>query len=160
MRSKVVMCIGLLFLLGAALPASAHVTQHCTVGFYKTHPQYITSGTCTNFTFNQSTLVSALFPDVDSCVGSMTLLQLLSAPSSACGGASTLAGGEIILLRQAIARLSNAANSDPPSCDAIFGTLKKTNATIDGAIATDDRNELIALGAIYDSLNQGSCTLQ
>src|ERR1051326_3428195 len=96
MRSRIMLCLGLLFLLGAVLPASAHVTQHCTVGFYKNHPQFLTNGTCANYTFDQSTLVSTLFPDVDPCVGAMTLLQLLQAPSSACGGANTLAGGEII----------------------------------------------------------------
>jgi hypothetical protein len=153
------LCLGLLFLLGAVLPASAHVTQHCTVGFYKNHPQFLTNGTCANYTFDQSTLVSTLFPDVDPCVGAMTLLQLLQAPSSACGGANTLAGGEIILLRQAIARLGNASNSTPPSCDALFGTIHKVNATIDDAISTEDRNLFITLGAVYDSLNNGNCTL-
>ena len=160
MRSRIMLCLGLLFLLGAALPATAHVNQHCTVGFYKNHPQFLTNGSCTNYTFDQNTLVSALFPDVDPCVGAMTLLQLLQAPSSACGGANTLAGGEIILLRQAIARLGNAANSTPPSCDALFGTIHKVNATLDDAISTEDRNLLVSLGAVYDSLNNGNCTLQ
>jgi len=160
MRGRIVLCLGLLIIFGSALPAAAHVTQHCTVGFYKNHSQFLNSGTCTNVVFSPTTLVSAVFPNVDSCVGSMTFLQLISAPSSACGGGSTLAGGEIILLRQAIARLANAANSTPPSCDAVGGTTAKTNLTIDDAVATDDRNELVALGAIYDSLNQGDCTLQ
>ena len=160
MRSRIMLCLGLLFLLGAALPASAHVNQHCTVGFYKNHPQFLTNGTCRNYTFDQNTLVSKLFPDVDPCVGAMTLLQLLQAPSSACGGANTLAGGEIILLRQAIARLGNAANSTPPSCDALFGTIHKVNATLDDAISTEDRNLLVSLGAVYDTLNNGNCTLQ
>ncbi len=160
MKIRLVLCVGLLFILGSTLPASAWVTQHCTVGFYKNHSQYLSSGSCTNYTFNQNTLVSAIFPDVDSCVGSMTLLGLLQAPSSACGGASTMAGGEIILLRQAIARIANAANSSPASCDAVYGTINKTNSTVDDAIATDNRNELIFLSQVYDTLNQGSCTLQ
>jgi hypothetical protein len=160
MRSRVVLCLGLLFLVGAALPASAHVTQHCTVGFYKNHSQFLNNGTCTNYTFDQNTLVSTLFPDADPCVGAMTLLGLLQSPSSACGGANTMAGGEIILLRQAIARIANAANSDPPSCDAVFGTIHQTNNSIDNAISTDNRNALTLLSQIFDTLNNGSCTLQ
>jgi hypothetical protein len=151
--------LGLLFFLGAALPAAAHVTQHCTVGFYKNHPQFLNSGTCTNFVFNQSTLVSALFPDVDPCVGALTLLQLLQGPTTVCGTGDTIPGAEIILLRQAISRLGNAANSSPPSCDALFGTIHKVNATIDEAISIDNRDELIVLSRVYDSLNQGVCTL-
>lgn len=159
MRCRGVLCLGLLFLLGAALPASAHVTQHCTVGFYKNHTQFLNNGTCTNYVFDANTLVSTLFPDVDSCVGALTLEGLLLSPSSACGDASTMAGGEIILLRQAIARIANAANSSPPSCDAVYGTIHKTNATLDDAIATDNRNELVFLSQVDDTLNQGSCTL-
>ncbi len=160
MKSRVFLCVGLLFVVAAAMPASAHVTQHCTVGFYKNHTQYLNNGTCTNYTFSPTTLVSTLFPDVDSCVGALTLEGLLSAPSSACGGANTIAGGEIILLRQAIARIANAANSDPPSCDAVYGTIHRTNSSIDDAVSTDNRNELVFLSQVYDTLNQGSCTLQ
>ncbi len=39
------------------------------------------------------------------------------------------------------------------------GTINKTNSTIDDAIATDNRQELINLGQVYDTLNQGDCTL-
>lgn len=151
MRARIVLCMGLLIVPGAALPASAHVTQHCTVGFYKNHTQFLNSSTCTNHVFDPSTLVSTLFPDVDPCVGAMTLLGLLQSPSSSCGGGSTMAGGEIILLRQAIARIANAANSSPASCDAVNGTINNTNSTIDDAIATDGRNEMIALSAVYDT---------
>jgi hypothetical protein len=159
MRFRIVLCLGLLFILGAALPASAHVTQHCTVGFYKNHSQFLHSGTCNNFVFDSGTLVSALFPDVDPCVGALTLLQLLQSPTTVCGTGDTIPGAEIILLRQAIARLGNAANSSPPSCDALFGTIHKVNATIDDAISTENRDELILLSRVYDTLNQGACTL-
>ena len=159
MRYRAVLSLALLFVVAAALPATAHVSQHCTIGFYKNHTQFLSNGTCTNYTFDANTLVSALFPDVDACVGALTLEGLLQSPSSACGGGNTLAGGEIILLRQAIARIANAANSDPPSCDAVYGTIHKTNATIDDGVATDNRNELIFLSQVDDTLNQGSCTL-
>lgn len=159
MKLRVVLCLGLLVVIGAALPASANVSQGCTVGFYKNHTQFLNSGSCTNEVFDPNTLVSTLFPDVDPCVGSMTLLGLLSSPSSACGGANTLAGGQIILLRQTIARLANAANSSPASCNALPGTTNRANTAIDDAIATDNRNEMIALSAVFDTLNNGTCTL-
>jgi len=160
MRLRVVLCFSLLLLLGAALPASANVTQGCTIGFYKNHPQFITNGSCTQLTFDQNTVVSSVFPDVDPCVGAMTFLQLLSAPTSSCGGGNTLAGAEIILLKQTIARLANAANSSPAACNALLGTVNKANTAIDDGIATNDRNPMISLGAIFDNLNNGSCTLQ
>ena len=160
MKHRILLSLSLLLILGATIPASAHVTEHCTVGFFKNHPQFLNSGTCSKNVFDTNTLVSALFPDVDSCVGSLTILQLLESPTTVCGSGSTLPGAEVILLRQAIARLANAANSSPPSCDAVNGTISKTNATIDDAVATENRNELVVLGQVYDTLNQGDCTLQ
>ena len=159
MKFRVVLCVAVLFALGSTLPASAWVTEHCTVGFYKNHSQFLSSSSCTNYVWDANTLVSTLFPDVDPCVGAFTLEGLLQAPSSACGGGSTIAGGEIIMLRQAIARMGNAVNSTPISCDGVWGTIHKANATIDDAISTDNRNELIQLSQVYDSLNQGSCSL-
>jgi hypothetical protein len=160
MKYRILLSLSVLLILGTALPASAHVTQHCTVGFYKNHPQFLNSNTCTNVVFNSSTLVSALFPDVDPCLGALTLEQLLLDSTTVCGVGSTFPGAEDILLRQAIARIANAANSSPPSCDAVAGTINKTNSTIDDAIATDNRQELINLSQVYDTLNQGTCTLQ
>jgi hypothetical protein len=160
MKYRIFLLLIVLLILGAARPASAHVTQHCTLGFYKTHPQFLNSGTCTNVVFDSGTLVSTLFPDVDSCLGSLTLLQLLQDSTTVCGVGSTFPGAEDILLRQAIARIANAAHSSPPSCDAVSGTINKTNTTIDDAIAIDNRNELIFLAQVYDTLNQGVCTLQ
>ena len=159
MKFRVVLCLCALFLIGAALPASANITQGCTVGFYKNHPQYITNGACTQLTFDQNTVVSSVFPDVDPCVGAMTFLQVLSAPSSACGSANSLAGAEIILLRQTIARLANAANSTPLACNALKPTVSLVNTTIDDSIATDNRDPMISVSAVFDNRNNGTCTL-
>jgi len=165
---KAVLGVALLITVGIALEMFGHVNQFCTPGFYKNHPQFITSGSCTVnsntgatvTSFNQSTLVSALFPDVTSCVGSLTLLQLLQSPTTVCGTGSTIDGGEVILLRQAIARISNAANSSPPSCDAVNGTISHTNAAIDEAVSTDNNGPMISLSQIYDADNNaGSCSL-
>jgi hypothetical protein len=161
MKARILLSLSVLALvIGAALPASANVTQHCTVGFYKNHTQFLNNGSCAQIAFNSNTVVSTVFPDVDPCVGAMTFLQVMSAPSSACGGANTLAGGEIILLRQGITRLANAAYSAPTSCNALLPTIAKANTTIDDAIATDNRQVLITLSQVWGFLNNdGSCTL-
>jgi hypothetical protein len=159
MRFRVVLCLCVLFLIGATLPASANITQGCTIGFYKNHPQFITNGSCAQLTFDQNTVVSTVFPDVDPCVGAMTFLQVISAPSSACGPANSLAGAEIILLRQTIARLANAANSTPLACNALKPTVNLANSTIDNGIALDDRDGLISVAAVWDARNNGTCTL-
>jgi hypothetical protein len=160
MRFRVVLCLGVLFLIGAALPASANITQGCTIGFYKNHPQFITNGACTQMTFDQNTVVSTVFPDVDPCVGAMTFLQVISAPSSACGPASSLAGAEIILLKQTVARLANAANSNPLACNALKPTVSLVNTTIDDGIATESRDKMISVAAVFQEKNNGTCTLQ
>lgn len=159
MKYRILILLSVVVILGTALPASAHITQHCTVGFYKNHSQFLNSGSCTKFVFNASTLVSALFPDADSCVGSLTLLQLLQNPTTVCGAGSTIPGAEVILLRQSIARIANAANSTPISCDAVSGTIQQSNTAIDDAISANDRSSLISLSQIFDTLNQGDCTL-
>ena len=159
MKHGILLTLSLLLTVALVPQASAHINQHCTVGFYKNHPQFLNSGTCKVPVFDQDTLVSTLFPDVDSCVGDLTLLQLLQSPTDVCGTGNTFPGAEVILLRQTIARLANGAYSDPPSCDGVRGTIKSVNAFIDDAIATDNRGELILVARKIDMLNQGQCTL-
>jgi hypothetical protein len=159
MKNRILLTLCFLFILGVALPASANVNQHCTVGFYKNHSQFLNSGPCANNVFNKDTLVSSVFPNVDACVGALTFLQLLLSPTTVCGDGSTFAGAEVILLRQAIVRLANAGNSSPAACNALAPFTNKTNTTIDDAIATDNRNLMTGLAGVFDSLNQGSCTL-
>ena len=144
-----------------ALPyASAWpVTQACTPGFYKNHPQFITGTSKCLSGLNQDTLVSSVFSSVDStsCVGEMTLLQLLQSDSSACGagGGSTLEGAEIILLRQAITRILNATNSFD-ACWAANNAINATNTAID----SDNLNTIKNQGTIFNNLNNDNpCTL-
>lgn len=159
MKYWIMFGLSMMFAVGVSLPASAHINQHCTVGFYKNHPEFLTSGNCKGVSFDENTLVSALFPDVDACVGALTLLQLLQSPTNVCGPGSTFAGAEVILLRQAIARAANGTNSNPQSCDGVRGTIKVVNGFIDDAIANDDRDELTFVAGRIDQLNQGTCTL-
>lgn len=145
---------------GAFTYASAWpVTQAWTPGFYKNHPQFIT-GTATCLSgLNENTLVSDVFTAVDasSCVGKMSLLQLLHSDTSACGagGGNTIEGAEIILWRQAITRMLNATNS----AGACWAAKNAISAT-DTAIATDNLNSIKNQASIFNNLNNDKpCTL-
>ena len=115
-------------LLGAVAYAPAWpITQACTVGFFKNHPQFITGGSCVSG-LNQNTLVSAVFTpeEAGSCVGNLSILELLSSPTSVCGKGNTLEGAEVILLRQAITRVLNGTHSFD-ACHAVIGVIKTTD---------------------------------
>jgi hypothetical protein len=149
-------CVAI-FILASGSTAVAHeVTQSCTPGFYKNHPQFITGGQCLALT--PTTTVATLFPGVETCVGALTIQQLLEASTSVCGPGSTLAGAEVILLRQAIARILNAVHSG--ACDVVAAVITATNNAITAAIATNDKTVLTSLASTYDALNNaGACTV-
>ena len=142
-----------LLVLGVGIYAAAgeYQCQACTQGFFKNHPQFISGNSCASF--NQDTLVSTLFPAVESCVGNLSLLGLLSSPTKVCGNGSTFAGAEVILLKQGITRVVNATNTIPNACKIAGATISKINATINDAIATDDIQELKSLGEKLGALN-------
>ena len=160
MNHKRFMLCAALVVLGSALGASAgeYSCQACTPGFFKNHPQFINGYSCT--TFNQDTLVSSMCPVVDTCVGNLSLLGLLSSPTKVCGQGSTFPGAEVILLRQGITRVVNATNSGPIACKIAYATIKKINNTIQDAIATDDISEIKSLGDTLGALNDDDpCTI-
>jgi hypothetical protein len=141
--------------------ASAHpITEACTVGFFKNNPQLINGGSCTFLAgLSSDTKVSALFPGVESCVGDLTILQLLQADTAVCGPGSTLAGAEVILLRQAITRVLNGVYSFD-ACSSVAAVITTTNNRIALAVATDDLSKIKSLANRYDTLNDDSpCTI-
>ncbi len=150
----------ILVVLGAVATSSAWpVTQACTPGFYKNHPQFITGNASCLTGLTQNTLVSTLFSSVDptSCVGQMSLLTLLESDSSACGagGGNTLEGAEIILLRQAIARILNATHS-VNTCYAARNAINATNTSIE----SDNLDTIKSQGDIFNNLNNDKpCTV-
>ena len=161
-RNALSLCL-LLVVLGTVILGSANgsmVCQACTVGFFKNHPEFINGNSCGSY--NQDTLVSSLFPGVDSCVGDLSLLGLLSSPTTVCGNGSTLAGAEVIMLRQGITRVMNATNSTPvgQGCKIANAAITKANNTINDAVATDNTAELKSLGDAFGALNNDSlCTI-
>ena len=157
---KGVIVVTFVVLSAVAYAPAWPIKQACTVGFFKNHPQFITGGSCISG-MNQDTLVSAVFSPVvaGSCVGNLTILGLLSSPTSVCGKGNTLDGAEVILLRQAITRVLNGVHSFD-ACHAVIGVIKTTDASIENAIATNDLSGMKSLADKYDALNNDKpCTI-
>jgi hypothetical protein len=136
------------------------ISEACTPGFFKNHPQFITGGTCFPG-ITQNSTVAALFgtaSGINSCVSSLTLLQALSDPPNQCGGG--LPQAELILIKQAITRVLNATNSSPPACTAAMAVITTTNSAIATAVATNDISGLTSLADSFDKLdNDQPCNI-
>jgi hypothetical protein len=132
-------------LAAAAVLASAAIATQapsasawdCTPGYWKNHtsawPGMATSKT------------GDVFPGAN-VTADWTLLQALQG-----GGGTGTAGAEMILVRAATARLLNAA------FDHEKAALDRIPADTSAAIVGGDRATMIALGARYDTLNNGVC---
>lgn len=115
--------------------------QGCTPGFWKQSQHF---DDWRSFSPNQT--VSTIFSGAESSLESESLLDALQG-----GGGPGLLGAEKILLRDAVAALLNAAN----------GTVQYPRTTaeiissVDAALATHDRDTILALGTTLDGLNNG-----
>ena len=121
------------------------IGQSCTLGFYKKNFELITG--C--FGISSSTTVSTLLgagSAVNSCVGSLTLLQALQAPASQCG-TGNLAQAELIMIKQLITAVANAGNSSPPACGAASTLVAQANLLI----ALGDKSSITAFGTSLES---------
>jgi hypothetical protein len=157
---KGIVLIALVVLTAVTYAPAWPIKQACTHGFFKNHPQFITGGSCISG-LNQDTLVSAVFSPVEagSCVGNLSILGLLSSPTTVCGKGNTLEGAEVILLRQAITRVLNGTHSFN-ACHAVMGVIKTTDASIENAIATNNLSGMKSLADQYDGLNNDKpCTI-
>src|SRR5438876_12290700 len=136
------------------------ISEACTPGFFKNHPEFITGGTCFPG-ISQTSTVAQLFgvaSGIDSCVSSLSLLAAISGPSSQCGGG--LPQAELILIRQAITRVLNATNSSPAACTAGMAVITTTNSAIATAVATNDTSGLTKLADSFDKLdNDKPCNI-
>ena len=131
----------------SATAASANFpdrTQGCTPGYWKNHTD---SWTGTAFSPTQKVgSVFALPADLSAFSGE-TLLNALNG-----GGGPSLSGATEILLRSSVAALLNA--TDPNVAFPAFksGIKKRVNA----ALATEDRDTILALATIFDNKNNGA----
>jgi hypothetical protein len=117
-------------------------TQGCTPGFWK---QEFHFGLWVGYAPTQT--VGSVFTGVlSSSLSNETLLDALQG-----GGGSGLSGAERILLRAAVAALLNSTNG---SVSYPFTTTVIVNS-VNAALATGDRDAILALATILDNANNG-----
>lgn len=118
----------------------------CTPGFWKNHPE-----AWQGFDPDQ-TLASAgfVFPASLSDFGEVTLMEALQG-----GGGKGLEGGATILLRAAVASLLNADH------DGVNFEMTEAEiiTAVNAALATEDRDALLALASELDGLNNTGCSI-
>jgi hypothetical protein len=122
--------------------------EGCTPGYWK-QPQHLDAWGPTGYSPSQT--LESVF-DVPDAFGldSATLLQALD-----FRGGSTLTGAARILLRQAVAALLNAAHPDVDFGLAPAEVIEQVNA----ALASGDRETILALAEELDVLNNEGCPL-
>ena len=138
----VLLCI----LLIGALAVPAMAGQGCSQGFWKNHPEaWGPTGR------SETDLVEVVFagaiPYVDS---EDTLLQALR-----YRGGRGLEGGARILLRQAVAALLNEAHTGVSYTQDVADVITSVNE----ALASDDRDEMLSLAGMLDIYNNLGCPL-
>jgi hypothetical protein len=118
--------------------------EGCTPGFWKNHPE---AWEGTGFAIDQ-TLGDVFDPAGLGAFADVTLLDALS-----LRGGSTVAGAKQILLRHAVAALLNSASLD-------FGmSTAEVIAMVDEALASNDREEILAAADVLAALNEAGCPL-
>jgi hypothetical protein len=118
--------------------------EGCTPGFWKNHPEDWEG-------FSPDQTLDEVFDAAGlGSLGSTTLLDALSFR----GGPSVVAAKRI-LLRHAVAALLNSAHSGVD-----FGmTTAEVISLVDDALASDDRDEILAAKNVLAALNQRDCPL-
>lgn len=123
-------------------------TQGCTPGYWKNH-----SGSWPPTGYATSQSVASVFPSVSPnfpALGSATLLEALAF----AGGPGTSGAAEI-LLRAGVAALLNAAHPSVSYPLLTADVISQVNA----ALASNDRDTMLALAALLDSYNNLGCPL-
>lgn len=118
--------------------------EGCTPGFWKNHPE-----DWEGFSTDQ-TLASVFSPAGLGGLGSTTLLDALSFQ-----GGPTVTAAKRILLRHAVAALLNSAHSGVD-----FGmTTAEVIAAVNAALASNDRDTILAAKDDLAALNRSGCPL-
>jgi hypothetical protein len=122
--------------------------EGCTPGYWK-QPQHLDSWTTTGFSPDQT--LESVFDVPDSFgLDTNTLLQALN-----FGGGSGATGSARILLRAAVASLLNSAHPDVDYPRTTAEVITDVNA----ALASNDRNTMLALASELDDDNNLGCPL-
>jgi hypothetical protein len=133
--------------LPAPSPTEETGTEGCTPGYWKNHTG---SWTATGYSPGQSTVSVFSTASAYPSLAGKTLLQSLQGG----GGPGTL-GGAAILLRAAVAALLNA--SDPAVGYPL--TQAQVISQVNSALASNDRDTMLALASTLDGDNNLGCPL-
>ena len=129
---------------GTPPPPPPPPSEGCTPGYWKNHTEsWPPSG------YSPSQLLSSVFSNTGS-LGSNSLLTALGFP-----GGNTLDGKKQILLRAAVASLLNAAH---PGVDFDL-TAAQVIASVNAALASNNKDTIIGLATQLDNANNGLCRL-
>lgn len=126
-------------------PPPPRGNQGCTPGYWKNH-----TGSWTSTPYRPHLLVSGVFSPVPSALANWTLLQALDGG----GGPGTL-GAAKILLRAAVAALLNASSSGVDYALTPTQVISQVNA----ALASNNRDTMLALATRLDGYNNRGCPL-
>jgi hypothetical protein len=141
-KSAIIAVLAALTIGGTMVMASPALAHGCSPGFWKTHPEAWPAG------YSPGQTVDSVFTGADSSLGTQTLLQALYFK-----GGPDLIGGEEILLHQATAAVLNSAQFH------LKITVAYIVSTTNDALASQDRDTMVALGARWDTLNNRTCPL-
>ena len=125
-------------------------TEGCTPGYWKNHTDSWQE-------YSSSTLVKDVFAAAaGTALGDLTLLQALSG-----GGGPGVAGAESILLQAAVAALLNASYDPLAFPWQRAGSMFRPPlvASVNEALASDDRSTILALAGWLDADNNLGCPL-
>jgi hypothetical protein len=117
----------------------------CTIGYWKQNH----ADTWADAGYDPDDLVSSVFPAAIT-TANVKLIDALDLP-----GGPGAAGGERILIKQAVAAVLNAAH---PDVDYPL-TVVQIVAAVNAAIASGDRAQMIALATLLESLNSLGCPI-
>jgi uncharacterized repeat protein (TIGR01451 family) len=120
--------------------------EGCTPGYWKTHPD------CWCDEYEPGDLLGDVFtiPGSMSWFSNKTLMQGLN-----FGGGNGVMGAARNLFRSGVAALLNACNDDVAYGMSVGGVIDAVNA----ALATEDRDEILAQHAEFDMMNNYGCSI-
>lgn len=118
----------------------------CTPGFWKTRTIDAVWGPTT---YSPNTLLSAAFSNLNG-FNSTTMIQALN-----FGGGPGVNGAKQILLRAAVASLLNSTHPDV----SFEKSTAEVIAAVNAALASNDRNAILALATTLDNHNNEGCSI-
>ena len=137
--------------MGATPTPTTTTGQGCTPGYWK-QQQHFDSWEATPY--DPTDTLESVFDVPDSLgIDNTTLVGALD-----FGGGSGVAGGARILLRAAVAAILNAAH---PSVNYAYenGTAQNVIDDVNAALASNNRDQMIALAGTLDDFNNDGCPL-